>query len=90
MRAQIECQDLKLGYDRHPAVHHARGAIAQGAPPAVGGPQEVRKRPSSAGEAATHATLVVQGTASRGGPTGGYAGAVRSLQMFSDCFTSLR
>ncbi len=43
MTAQIEFQDLTLGYDRHPAVHHLSGEIAQGALLAVVGPNGAGK-----------------------------------------------
>ena len=31
MAAQIKFRDVTLGYDRHPAVHHLNGEVAQGA-----------------------------------------------------------
>ena len=43
MSAQIEFKDLTLGYDRHPAVHHLSGEIAQGALLAVVGPNGAGK-----------------------------------------------
>jgi zinc/manganese transport system ATP-binding protein len=41
--AAIELDDLTLGYDRHPAVHHVTGRIAQGASTAVIGPNGAGK-----------------------------------------------
>ncbi len=38
MTAALRFRDLTLGYDRHPAVHHLTGEIAQGALLAVCGP----------------------------------------------------
>jgi len=38
MTAALQFQNLTLGYDRHPAVHHLDGAVAQGALLAVCGP----------------------------------------------------
>jgi zinc/manganese transport system ATP-binding protein len=29
MAAQIKFRDVTLGYDRHPAVHHLNGEVAQ-------------------------------------------------------------
>ena len=43
MNAQLQFQDLTLGYDRHPAVHHLNGAIASGALVAVVGPNGAGK-----------------------------------------------
>lgn len=43
MSTQIQFQDLTLGYDRHPAVHHLSGEIAQGALLAVVGPNGAGK-----------------------------------------------
>ncbi|MDB5572080.1 MAG: Zinc/manganese transport system ATP-binding protein [Hyphomicrobiales bacterium] len=38
MTAALRFKDLTLGYDRHPAVHHLTGEVAQGALLAVCGP----------------------------------------------------
>ncbi len=38
MTAAIRLQDLTLGYDRHPAVHHLSGEIAEGSLTALVGP----------------------------------------------------
>src|SRR5262249_3943115 len=38
MTAALQFQNLTLGYDRHPAVHHLDGAVEQGALLAVCGP----------------------------------------------------
>ena len=38
MTAALQFQNLTLGYDRHPAVHHLDGAVARGALLAVCGP----------------------------------------------------
>ncbi|MGP0090809.1 MAG: metal ABC transporter ATP-binding protein, partial [Xanthobacteraceae bacterium] len=43
MRAQLQFRDLTLGYERHPAVHHLTGAVAQGAMIAVVGPNGAGK-----------------------------------------------
>jgi zinc/manganese transport system ATP-binding protein len=43
MVAQIEFDDLTLGYDRHPAVHHLCGTIRRGALTAVVGPNGAGK-----------------------------------------------
>ncbi|MCE1238182.1 MAG: ABC transporter ATP-binding protein [Hyphomicrobiales bacterium] len=43
MTALIEFDDLTLGYDRHPAVHHLSGAIARGALTAIVGPNGAGK-----------------------------------------------
>jgi zinc/manganese transport system ATP-binding protein len=43
MSAQIRFRDVTLGYDRHPAVHHLDGAVAQGALLAVIGPNGAGK-----------------------------------------------
>jgi zinc/manganese transport system ATP-binding protein len=43
MAAQISFRDVTLGYDRHPAVHHLDGAVAQGALLAVIGPNGAGK-----------------------------------------------
>jgi zinc/manganese transport system ATP-binding protein len=43
MAAQLEFRDLTLGYDRHPAVHHLRGAVEAGALLAVMGPNGAGK-----------------------------------------------
>jgi zinc/manganese transport system ATP-binding protein len=43
MPAQLQFRDLTLGYDRHPAVHHLNGDIAQGALLAVVGPNGAGK-----------------------------------------------
>jgi zinc/manganese transport system ATP-binding protein len=43
MTAQLAFRDLTLGYDRHPAVHHLNGAIAQGSLTAVVGPNGAGK-----------------------------------------------
>lgn len=39
----IEFDDLTLGYDRHPAVHHLTGRIARGVPTAIVGPNGAGK-----------------------------------------------
>jgi zinc/manganese transport system ATP-binding protein len=38
MRACLQFDDLTLGYDNHPAVHHLNGALAHGSLTAVVGP----------------------------------------------------
>jgi zinc/manganese transport system ATP-binding protein len=43
MAAQIKFRDVTLGYDRHPAVHHLNGEVAQGALLAVVGPNGAGK-----------------------------------------------
>ena len=43
MSAQLQFQNLTLGYDRHPAVHHLEGEIATGALVAVVGPNGAGK-----------------------------------------------
>lgn len=43
MSAQLQFDDVTLGYDRHPAVHHLTGEIAQGALLAVVGPNGAGK-----------------------------------------------
>jgi zinc/manganese transport system ATP-binding protein len=43
MAAQIRFRDVTLGYDRHPAVHHLDGEVAQGALVAVIGPNGAGK-----------------------------------------------
>jgi zinc/manganese transport system ATP-binding protein len=43
MASAIEFDDLTLGYDRHPAVHHLSGRIGQGALTAVVGPNGAGK-----------------------------------------------
>jgi zinc/manganese transport system ATP-binding protein len=43
MAAQVQFHDVTLGYDRHPAVHHLDGAVAQGALLAVIGPNGAGK-----------------------------------------------
>jgi zinc/manganese transport system ATP-binding protein len=43
MAAQIKFRDVTLGYDRHPAVHHLNGEVAQGALQAVVGPNGAGK-----------------------------------------------
>jgi zinc/manganese transport system ATP-binding protein len=43
MTAQVQFRDVTLGYDRHPAVHHLDGAVAQGALLAVIGPNGAGK-----------------------------------------------
>ncbi len=43
MAAQIAFRDVTLGYDRHPAVHHLDGEVAQGALLAVVGPNGAGK-----------------------------------------------
>ena len=43
MVAQIKFRDVTLGYDRHPAVHHLDGEVAQGALLAVVGPNGAGK-----------------------------------------------
>jgi zinc/manganese transport system ATP-binding protein len=43
MTAQVRFSNLTLGYDRHPAVHHLDGAVAQGALIAVVGPNGAGK-----------------------------------------------
>jgi zinc/manganese transport system ATP-binding protein len=42
-KAQIKFRDVTLGYDRHPAVHHLNGDVAQGALLAVIGPNGAGK-----------------------------------------------
>jgi zinc/manganese transport system ATP-binding protein len=41
--AQIDFHNVTLGYDRHPAVHHLKGAVASGALVAVIGPNGAGK-----------------------------------------------
>ena len=43
MVAQLQFRDVTLGYDRHPAVHHLSGEVAQGALIAVIGPNGAGK-----------------------------------------------
>jgi zinc/manganese transport system ATP-binding protein len=43
MAVQIKFRDVTLGYDRHPAVHHLNGEVAQGALLAVVGPNGAGK-----------------------------------------------
>ena len=43
MAAQIKFQNVTLGYDRHPAVHHLNGEVATGALVAVIGPNGAGK-----------------------------------------------
>jgi zinc/manganese transport system ATP-binding protein len=43
MTAALRFQDLTLGYDRHPAVHHLDGAVERGALMAVCGPNGAGK-----------------------------------------------
>lgn len=43
MTAQLQFQNLTLGYDRHPAVHHLDGAVQSGALTAVVGPNGAGK-----------------------------------------------
>jgi len=43
MTAALRFQNLTLGYDRHPAVHHLDGAVEQGALVAVCGPNGAGK-----------------------------------------------
>ena len=43
MAAQIKFQNVTLGYDRHPAVHHLNGEVASGALVAVIGPNGAGK-----------------------------------------------
>ena len=43
MAAQLQFRDVTLGYDRHPAVHHLNGEIAQGALIAIVGPNGAGK-----------------------------------------------
>lgn len=43
MAAQIRFRDVTLGYDRHPAVHHLDGEVAEGALLAVIGPNGAGK-----------------------------------------------
>jgi zinc/manganese transport system ATP-binding protein len=43
MGAQLQFQDVTLGYDRHPAVHHLNGEVAPGALVAVVGPNGAGK-----------------------------------------------
>jgi zinc/manganese transport system ATP-binding protein len=43
MTAQLQFRNLTLGYDRHPAVHHLDGAVAEGALVAVVGPNGAGK-----------------------------------------------
>jgi zinc/manganese transport system ATP-binding protein len=42
-KAQVQFRDVTLGYDRHPAVHHLDGEVAQGALLAVVGPNGAGK-----------------------------------------------
>jgi zinc/manganese transport system ATP-binding protein len=43
MNAAVRFRDLTLGYDRHPAVHHLDGAVAQGSLLALVGPNGAGK-----------------------------------------------
>ena len=43
VKAQVQFRDVTLGYDRHPAVHHLNGEVAQGALLAVVGPNGAGK-----------------------------------------------
>ena len=43
MAAQLQFRNVTLGYDRHPAVHHLSGEVAQGALLAVVGPNGAGK-----------------------------------------------
>jgi zinc/manganese transport system ATP-binding protein len=43
MPAQLQFSDVTLGYDRHPAVHHLAGEVAEGALLAVIGPNGAGK-----------------------------------------------
>ncbi|MDQ0504100.1 metal ABC transporter ATP-binding protein [Xanthobacter agilis] len=43
MTAQISFRDLTLGYERHPAVHHLSGEVAEGALLAICGPNGAGK-----------------------------------------------
>ncbi len=43
MGAQLQFENLTLGYDRHPAVHHLQGEVAAGALVAVVGPNGAGK-----------------------------------------------
>jgi zinc/manganese transport system ATP-binding protein len=43
MAAQLQFRDVTLGYDRHPAVHHLNGEVAQGALLAIVGPNGAGK-----------------------------------------------
>jgi zinc/manganese transport system ATP-binding protein len=43
MNAQLKFDNLTLGYDRHPAVHHLNGAVNEGALIAVVGPNGAGK-----------------------------------------------
>ncbi len=43
MSAQLQFHNVTLGYDRHPAVHHLSGEVAQGALLAVVGPNGAGK-----------------------------------------------
>jgi zinc/manganese transport system ATP-binding protein len=43
MSAAVRFQDLTLGYDRHPAVHHLNGTVADGALLALVGPNGAGK-----------------------------------------------
>ena len=43
MSAALRLEDVTLGYDRHPAVHHLNGAVAPGALLAVVGPNGAGK-----------------------------------------------
>jgi zinc/manganese transport system ATP-binding protein len=43
MSAQLQFDNLTLGYDRHPAVHHLQGEVATGALVAVVGPNGAGK-----------------------------------------------
>ena len=43
MNAQLQFRNLTLGYDRHPAVHHLNGTVAEGALLAVVGPNGAGK-----------------------------------------------
>lgn len=43
MNAAVRFQDLTLGYDRHPAVHHLNGAVEDGSLLALVGPNGAGK-----------------------------------------------
>jgi zinc/manganese transport system ATP-binding protein len=47
MTAALRFNNLTLGYDRHPAVHHLSGEVGDGALMAVVGPTAPASRPCS-------------------------------------------
>jgi len=67
MTAQLRFQNLTLGYDRHPAVHHLDGSVPRGALMAVVGPNGAGKSTLFKGIVGTLRPLA--GSIERGGLT---------------------